>query len=144
VTSAPTTTSTTVEVTPVEPDVGDLTGWETVTITVDGQGLLVALADDSSERAQGLMGVQSLGDIDGMLFVFGQTSMTSFWMKDTLIALDIAYFGDDGTLVDSLTMVPCTEDPCPSYTPSVPYSTALETPEGSLGHLPEGTTLTIG
>ena len=112
-------------------------------ITVGGQGLIVAIADDPVERAQGLMGVEQLGDLDGMLFVFFQESLGGFWMKGTLIALDIAFFDDDRILVDTLSMVPCTADPCPSYVPAAPYSWALETPAGALPNLPEGTILSV-
>ena len=41
-------------------------------------------------------------------------------MKGTLIPLDIVFFGDDKALVDTLSMVPCTADPCPSYVPDGP------------------------
>lgn len=112
-------------------------------ITVGGQGLMVAVADDPGERAQGLIGVERLGDLDGMLFVFFQEALGGFWMKGTLIPLDIAFFDDDRIFVDTLSMVPCTADPCPSYVPEAPYSWALETPSGSLPPLPEGTVLSV-
>ena len=47
------------------------------------------------------------------------------------MALDIVFFGDDMELVDSLSMVPCSPDSCPSYVPDAPFSWALETPAGS-------------
>lgn len=103
----------------------------------------MALADDPAERSQGLMGVDELGDLDGMLFVFSQEALAGFWMKGTLIPLDIAFFGDDKELVDTLSMVPCTADPCPSYVPDGPFSWALETPAGTLGPLEAGSTLSI-
>jgi uncharacterized membrane protein (UPF0127 family) len=122
---------------------GDLVGWDTASITVGVQGLLVALADDPGERAQGLMGVEQMGDLDGMLFVFSQEALGGFWMKGTLIPLDIAFFDDDRTLVDVLSMVPCTADPCPSYVPEAPYAWALETPTGTLAPLPAGSVLSV-
>jgi hypothetical protein len=122
---------------------GDLVGWDIAAIDVDGQGLLVAIADDPGERAQGLMGVEHLGDLDGMLFVFSQEALGGFWMKGTLIPLDIAFFDDDRTFVDMLSMVPCTADPCPSYVPEAPFSWALETPAGALPPLAAGTILSV-
>ncbi len=89
------------------------------------------------------MGVDELGDLDGMLFVFPQEALSGFWMKGTLIPLDIAFFGDDKALVDVLSMVPCTTEQCPSYVPDGPFSWAVETPAGTLGPLPEGTVLSI-
>jgi len=141
-TVAPTTTSGSTTTT-VDIDTGDLVGWETAAIDVGGQGLTVAVADDPGERAQGLMGVEHLGDLDGMLFVFSSESLGGFWMKGTLIPLDIVFFDDDRAFVDMLSMVPCTADPCPSYVPEGPFSWALETPAGSLAPLPEGTVLSV-
>jgi uncharacterized membrane protein (UPF0127 family) len=76
------------------------------------------------------MGVADLGALRGMLFVWPDDVSSGFWMKDTLIPLDIAFFAADGSLVDRLSMVPCEADPCPSYRPSGPYRTALEVPAG--------------
>lgn len=124
-------------------DTGDLVGWDTATIDVGGQGLLVAVADDPGEWTQGLMGVEQLGDLDGMLFVFPQEHLGGFTMRETLIPLDIVFFDDDGTFVDVLSMVPCTAEPCPPYVPEAQYSWALETPTGTLAPLPEGAVLTL-
>lgn len=109
-----------------------LEGFETSTITVDGRGLVVAVAASPSQRSQGLMGVTDLGSLDGMLFVFPVDSDGGFWMKNTLIPLDIVFFTADGGFVDSLTMAPCTEDPCPTYRPGGSYRYALEAPAGDL------------
>jgi len=136
-------TITTINPGPVELDMGDLGGWETITIEVGGQRLLVALADDREEWSQGLMGVDDLGDIDGMLFVFPLEVTTGFWMKDTLIPLDIAFFDDGLALVDVLTMEPCSANPCPVYVPRGLFSRALETPVGSLGQLDPGAILSV-
>ena len=123
---------------------GDLAGWETASITVGSSDYLVALADDPGERVQGLMGVDQLGDLEGMLFVFPQEALSGFWMKNTLIPLDIAFFGEDKSLVDILSMVPCTADPCPFYVPDGPFAWALETPAGLLAPLEPGTTISLG
>ena len=69
-----------------------LSGFATTTIIVSGSTWVVAVADDPVERAQGLMGITDLGGLDGMLFVFEDDSTSGFWMKDTLIGLDIAFF----------------------------------------------------
>ena len=98
-----------------EPD--GLEGFETSTITVGGRELIVAVAEFPNQRSQGLMGVTDLGVLDGMLFVFQVDSDGGFWIKNTLIPLDIVFFTAEGGFVDSLTMAPCTEDPCPTYRP---------------------------
>ncbi len=120
-----------------------LDGFETDTIKLDGTRFLVAVADTPDQRAQGLMGVTDLGGLDGMLFVFPTDTPTQggFWMKNTLIPLDIAFFDANGMLVDRLAMEPCTADPCPSYHPSGAYRYALEAPEGDLTFVVPGTRL---
>ena len=78
------------------------------------------------------MNLESRGDLDGMLFVFEQDTSGGFWMKNTLIPLDIAFFAVDGTFVDGFEMQPCTTDECPTYTPSGAYRYALELPLGAM------------
>lgn len=109
-----------------------LASFPTATVTIGTEMWLVAVADEPAERSRGLMGVTDLGDLDGMLFVFEEDTRAGFWMKDTLIALDVAFFGEDGGFVDLLTMEPCRADPCPTHTPSGAYRYAVEAPEGRL------------
>ncbi len=109
-----------------------LDGFDTAMITIDGRELGVAVADTPAVRSQGLMGVTDLEGLDGMLFVFEETTGAGFWMKDTLIALDIVFFDAGGGFVDRFTMEPCTEDPCPVYRPSRTYRYAVEVPAGGL------------
>lgn len=90
----------------------------------------VAVADDPEERAQGLMGVADLGGLRGMLFVFPGDGQAGFWMKGTILALDVAFFTGEGGLVEVLPMAPCAADPCPVYRPRAPYRYALEVPRG--------------
>lgn len=86
----------------------------------------MALADTPVLRSRGLMGVASLGDLDGMLFAWESPAPVSFWMKDTLIPLDIGFFDERGSLTLVVTMVPCRSDPCPSYPSDGPVRYALE------------------
>ena len=114
---------------------GGLDGFPRAEVTVAGQPWLVAVADETAERARGLMGVEDLGAVRGMLFVFPEDSTGGFWMKDTPLALDIAFFGADGSLVDLLEMAPCPADPCPRYRAAGPYRYALEVPAGGFAGL---------
>jgi len=84
------------------------------------------LADSPEERARGLMGVADLGRDDGMLFAFPAETENGFWMKDTLIPLDVAFWNADGVVGTILTMTPCEEEPCPTYAAHDPYVYALE------------------
>jgi uncharacterized membrane protein (UPF0127 family) len=108
-----------------------LDAFEHRTIDVSGDAWEVAIADERDERAQGLMGVTDLGGLDGMLFVWDADVASAFVMRDTLVPLDIAFFAVDGTLVDLLSMEPCTAEPCERYQPSGPYRYALEAPRGA-------------
>jgi hypothetical protein len=94
--------------------------------------LEVQVADAPSERRTGLMGRESLDPYDGMAFVWGEPVQSTFWMKDTLIPLSIAFWGDDGRIIAILDMDPCTADPCPSYGPDEPFVGAVEVGQGAL------------
>ncbi|MFH1329856.1 MAG: DUF192 domain-containing protein [Actinomycetota bacterium] len=112
-----------------------LEGFPRAEVTVAGQPWLVAVAEEAAERARGLMGVEDLGALRGMLFVFPEDSADGFWMKDTPLALDIAFFAADGSLVDRFAMAPCPADPCPTYRAAGLYRYALEVPAGGFAGL---------
>jgi hypothetical protein len=123
---------------------GEVSGFEIVTARLSDRPLLLALADTTALRSRGLMGVQSLGDLDGMVFTWQNPQSISFWMKNTLIPLDIGYFDDSGALLLVLSMVPCTADPCPTYPSESPILYALEAIPGFFDDIPLGEVLTFG
>ncbi len=90
----------------------------------------VYVADRPALRQQGLMGREQLPAGAGMMFVFDRQHRGTFWMKDTLIPLSIAFFDADGAVVGVLDMQPCTAEPCPHYGPGVPYARAIEANQG--------------
>ena len=106
--------------------------------------MLVALADTPDRRSQGLMGVTDLGDLEGMVFLFPKPAAYRFWMKDTLIPLDVAFFATDGALLGVLTMEPCTSDPCPSYGVDEFSQWVIEVPAGGFDDLPADARLDVG
>ena len=59
----------------------------------------VIVADDPAERARGLMRVRKMPRDAGMLFVFPKQQSVSFWMKDTLMPLDMIFIDDEGEVV---------------------------------------------
>ena len=94
------------------------------------------LADDSDERARGLMGVTDLGDAVGMAFVFEDTRLGTFWMFETPTPLSIAWFAGAGEeLVGTADMEPCVGVPrswCRRYSPEFGYDLAIEVPQRGL------------
>lgn len=71
------------------------------TITIAGNTIPVWVMKNSAQRNEGLMHVsdEDMPDNQGMLFVFDNEQILSFWMRNTYIPLDIAYARTDGTIV---------------------------------------------
>ena len=63
------------------------------------QRLDVEVAENDPQRMHGLMFTESLLDTQGMIFVFQESSVHWFWMKNTLIPLDMVFIGDDRKVV---------------------------------------------
>jgi uncharacterized membrane protein (UPF0127 family) len=68
------------------------------------------VAQTPQERATGLMFREAMAMSHGMLFVFEHPGQQCFWMKNTLMALDVAFIADDGTIVNIDHMTPRTLD----------------------------------
>jgi uncharacterized membrane protein (UPF0127 family) len=89
--------------------------------------VLAEIARTEAERETGLMFRKSLADGEGMLFVFEKDQMLSFWMKNTLLPLSIAYIGYNGRILEIHDMKPRDLTPIHSSR-SARY--ALEVPQG--------------
>jgi uncharacterized protein len=98
------------------------------TITFGGTDatLAVDLADDPQERRKGLMGIEELPADQGMAFVWPGPVDSTFWMKDTLVPLSVAFVDESGYVIDVLDMQPCETDACPSYGIDEPFVLAIE------------------
>ena len=92
-----------------------------------GKAVTAELAVTDEERARGLMFRRQILPDQGMLFVFGEPGLHSFWMKNTLVSLDILWLGPDRRVIYiERNVPPCTKDPCPSYGPDEPALYVLE------------------
>lgn len=104
-----------------------------LTFLRDGEPYLtinLEIADTDSLRERGLMQRTSMPDRSGMLFLFDQQQIHSFWMNNTLISLDFAFIGPDSTIVDTQKYAkPLGEDP---ITAAVPSLHVLELPAGTI------------
>jgi len=93
----------------------------------------VEVADTEDRQEVGLMCRPALDPDAGMLFVFAAPTRASFWMKNTLIPLAIAFMDSDWHIVRILEM-PVASDPTagpfPTYGPEKPYRYALEVNAG--------------
>lgn len=83
---------------------------KTALIDVDGHELSVELAITQEEQMTGLMNRDTLGSDGGMLFIFPQEKILSFWMKNTAIPLSIAFIKVDGRIVQIASMKPYSLD----------------------------------
>jgi uncharacterized membrane protein (UPF0127 family) len=104
----------------------------TVTIAASGGEeveVRVEIADDAFERARGLMERTALAEDRGMLFVYPKEERLSFWMRNTLIPLSIAFIDSEGRIVDIQNMKPLDDEP-PHYVSSEPARYALEVNRG--------------
>lgn len=92
----------------------------------------VELAQTPNQHERGLMFRKSLPHDQGMLFIFEEEMIRSFWMKNTIIDLSIGYFNKDKKLIDIQEMKSTTmmQVDLPSYPSRGPAQYALEMPSG--------------
>jgi len=99
--------------------------------TAEGVATLqVEIADSPEERAEGLSNRTSMPADAGMAFLWDEPVEAQFWMKDTLIPLQIAFWDEDGRILGLFEMEPCETDHCPTYGPREPFVGAVEANTG--------------
>ena len=97
-------------------------GYDTVTVTLpDGYAVQARVADTPEKQEKGLMFVKKLPENEGMLFVFEQEEDQAFWMKNTLIDLDMVFIGADKRVTSVAEQVPHSY----TYTPDDEVAYAL-------------------
>jgi len=96
----------------------------------------IEIADTPEKRAQGLMFRQELPNDKGMLFVFERQGIYGFWMKNTLISLDIIWINKEQEIVFiKENVLPCKTDICESINPEKEAKYVLELNAGILENI---------
>lgn len=111
-------------------------GLDLATLTVESGDrrhvFTVEMARTEPQQAQGLMNRRALAPDAGMLFPFDPPRPASFWMRNTLIPLDLIFIRPDGTIARVATGVPLSEEPIEV---GEPLTAVLEIPGGRAAQL---------
>lgn len=87
----------------------------------------VDIADTRDERTKGLMFRKSMPHDEGMFFIFEKEEGLNFWMKNTLIPLDMIFFDHDYKVINIAKNVqPCKKEPCELYSSAKAAKFVLE------------------
>jgi uncharacterized membrane protein (UPF0127 family) len=97
------------------------------TLSIGGVGLLVEVAATEEARERGLSGRAEVPSGTGMLFVFPDEAVRSFWMKDTLVPLSVAFLDREGRITQMEDMTPLSEE---AHRSREPARYVLEVPQG--------------
>jgi hypothetical protein len=97
-----------------------------------GRLFVAEIADTPARIQRGYMFRREVGDDEGMIFVFPESGFHSFWMKNTLVPLDMIWMDDTFTVIHVEHAVPpCEADPCSGYGPPRKSRYVLEVRAGA-------------
>jgi uncharacterized protein len=101
-------------------------------IVVNGFAILADLAITDEDQIKGLSIRDQMNENEGMLFVYGEPSRQSFWMKDMKFPIDIIWLNETGSVVHvEENLRPCVPSlECPSFSPNENAQYVLETVAG--------------
>lgn len=106
------------------------------TVTFRQAAFTAEVASTEPEKAKGLMYRQSLAKDRCMFFAYGEEGYHPIWMRNCLIALDVAWVDAEGRVVETAEHVPpCSPmrgDDCPTYGGSVPARHFVEFAAGTI------------
>jgi uncharacterized membrane protein (UPF0127 family) len=100
-----------------------------------GQQIMLEVARTPQQQAMGLMYRTSLAPDRGMLFAFVPPQPVNFWMKNTLIPLDMVFLRDGQVKAIAENVPPCTTEPCPTYGSKVAIDQVIELRGGRAAEL---------
>lgn len=100
-----------------------------------GRSFVAEIADTPARWERGYMFRREISDDQAMIFVFPEAGFHPFWMKNTLVALDMIWMDDAFTVIHLESAAPpCAADPCPSYGPVRMARYVLEVRGGVAAH----------
>jgi uncharacterized membrane protein (UPF0127 family) len=100
----------------------------TIKLWLGAHEVVTEIARTPIEHQMGMMWRTNMAEMEGMIFIFDEPGRRSFWMRNTLVPLDIAYLAPDGTLLEVHAAQPRNETPLPSESDRVQF--VLETRQG--------------
>lgn len=100
----------------------------TIKLWLGAHELVSEIATTPREHELGMMWRTNMAEMEGMIFIFDEPGRRSFWMRNTLVPLDIAYITADGTLLEVHAAQPRNETPLPSESDRIQF--VLETRQG--------------
>ena len=100
----------------------------TIKLWLGAHEVATEIARTPTEHQVGMMWRTNMAEMEGMIFIFDTPDRRSFWMRNTLVPLDIAYIAPDGTLLEVHAAQPRNETPLPSDSDRVQF--VLETRQG--------------
>jgi uncharacterized protein len=98
----------------------------TLLATINQTAIKLAVAETPLQQQMGLMYRTSLPDDEGMLFKFEPARPVAFWMKQTLIPLDMLYIRSGVIREIQANVPPCKADPCPAYPSTTTIDQVIE------------------
>jgi len=102
---------------------------------VAGHIIRLEVAQTQQQQAIGLMYRTTLADNRGMLFPFEPPQSVRFWMKNTLIPLDMVFLQNGVVKAIAANVPPCTAAPCSMYGPQTPINQVIELRSGRAAEL---------
>jgi uncharacterized protein len=104
-------------------------------VEVAGQTIQLEVASTPQQQEIGLMFRTELASNRGMLFPFEPPRPVQFWMRNTLIPLDMVFMRDGQVKAIASHAAPCTTEVCPLYGTAISVNQVLELPAGLASEL---------